>query len=197
MRGRPKYERTGEKMPANEAELRRLMVAGQNGDNNAYRALLEALSAYLRGYYKSKLLGSGRGAADAEDLVQDTLMAIHTRRDTYDPSQPFTPWMHAIARYKLIDHLRRKDNQAHVALDALPDLTTTADNDAGESKIDLVKLLDRLPEKMSRCIRRVKIEGQSVAATAEQFGMSESAVKINIHRGMRALAAFVSGESQL
>jgi RNA polymerase sigma-70 factor (ECF subfamily) len=70
--------------------------------------LLDHLSRHLRGYYKSKLISCGRSPADAEDLVQDVILAIHTRRHTYNPDELFTPWMHAIARYKLIDHLRRR-----------------------------------------------------------------------------------------
>src|SRR3974390_1512393 len=82
------------------------MLAGLAGDAAAYRALLTALSAHLRAYYKGRLARIGRSAGAAEDLTQEALMAIHTRRHTYDPAEPLTPWLHAIARYKLIDHLR-------------------------------------------------------------------------------------------
>ncbi len=91
----------------NESELHTLMVAGLAGDAAAHRALLERLSRQLRGYYKGQLSRVGRGPVEAEDLVQEALIAIHTRRHTYDASQPFTPWMYAIARYKLVDYLRR------------------------------------------------------------------------------------------
>jgi RNA polymerase sigma-70 factor (ECF subfamily) len=140
-------------MVPNETELKGLMIAGLAGDSAAYKTLLERLTALLRGYYKAKLTRIGRGASEAEDLVQEALMAMHTRRHTYDRDQPLTPWVHAIARYKLIDHL-----------------------------------LDRLPEKMRRAIQCVKLEGLSVAEAAKRCGMSEPAVKVNIHRGLRALA---------
>src|SRR6516165_1135889 len=94
-------------VPAAEPELRALMVAGLDGDAAAHRTLLERLSRQLRGYYKGHLDRAGRGAVEAEDLVQEALIAIHTRRHTYDPSQPFTPWVYAIARYKFLDYLRR------------------------------------------------------------------------------------------
>src|SRR5450759_1234398 len=94
-------------MAANEAELRALIRASLAGDAAAYRALLSRLSANLRAYYKGKLARIGRSATEAEDLMQEALMAIHTRRHTYDPAEPLTPWVYAIARYKLIDHLRR------------------------------------------------------------------------------------------
>jgi RNA polymerase sigma-70 factor (ECF subfamily) len=94
-------------MAANEGELRALMGASLSGDPAAYRTLLSQLSATLRAYYKGRLARIGRSATEAEDLTQETLMAIHTRRHTYDPTELLMPWVYAIARYKLIDHLRR------------------------------------------------------------------------------------------
>ena len=69
-------------MAANEAELRALMRASLAGDAQAYRTLLDHLSANLRAYYKSRLGRIGRSATEAEDLTQEALMAIHTRRHT-------------------------------------------------------------------------------------------------------------------
>lgn len=182
-------------MAADETELKRLMIAGQSGDAAAYRLLLDRLSRYLRSYYKSKLMRYGRSAAEAEDLVQEVLMAIHTRRHTYDPAEPFTPWMHAIARYKLIDHLRRgQRGPADVPLDDIGEIAAHDDQTAAESGYDLQRLLSRLPDKMRRAIQCVKIEGLSVAEAAERCGMSESAVKVNVHRGLRALAERIARE---
>src|SRR6266436_561603 len=93
-------------MSAIEAELKNLMVGGLAGDAAAHRTLLDRLSGRLRAYYKSRLARIGRSAAEAEDLVQEALLAVHIQRHTYDRDQPLTPWVHAIARYKLIDHLR-------------------------------------------------------------------------------------------
>ena len=90
-----------------ESDLKALMTASLQGDSIAHRSLLTALSGHLRSYYKSRLLRSGRPAEETEDLVQEALIVIHTQRHTYDPEQPLTPWVYAIARYKLIDHLRR------------------------------------------------------------------------------------------
>src|SRR5947207_7753123 len=94
-------------MTTREIELKALMLASLDGDAASHRALLEKLSRRLRAYYKGKLARTGRGAAEAEDLVQETVLAIHLKRHTYDPTEPLTPWVHAIARYKLIDFQRR------------------------------------------------------------------------------------------
>src|SRR5258708_20892595 len=90
-----------------EPELRALMLAGLDGDEASHKSLLTKLSTYLRAYFKGQLTRVGRGPSDAEDLVQETLIALHLRRHTFDRSQPLTPWVYAIARYRLVDYLRR------------------------------------------------------------------------------------------
>src|SRR6266849_630652 len=92
---------------SNEPQLRALMLAGLDGDEASHKSLLTKLSAYLRAYFKGQLARIGRGPSDAEDLVPETLIALHTRRHTYDRSQLLTPWVYAIARYRLVDYLRR------------------------------------------------------------------------------------------
>lgn len=184
-------------MAKNEAELKALMLASLGGDAPAHRALLNQLSGRLRAYFKGKLERIGRSAAEAEDLVQEALIAIHTRRHTYDPSGLFTPWVHAIARYKLIDHLRQtRASQADAPIDEAEDVLAQDDHVGTESAYDLDKLLSQLPEKMRRAIQSVKIDGLSVAETASQYGLTESAVKVNIHRGLKVLAASIGRESK-
>jgi RNA polymerase sigma-70 factor (ECF subfamily) len=177
-------------MLASEAELKALMTAGLDGDAAAYQRLLEQLSARLRNYYESRLARLVRGASEAEDLVQEALIAIHTRRHTYDRAEPLTPWVHAIARYKLIDYLRRTEALlSDVPIDEANDVLGEDDHASVESAYDLNKLLGRLPDKMRRAIECVKIEGLSVAEAARRCAMSESAVKVSVHRGLKALAA--------
>jgi RNA polymerase sigma-70 factor (ECF subfamily) len=178
-------------MAANEAELRALMKAGLGGDAVAYRVVLSQLSAILRAYYKGKLARIGRSATEAEDLMQEALMAIHTRRHTYDPAEALTPWVYAIARYKLIDHLRRtRASMADLPIDEAEEVMAQDDHVGPESAADLKKLLGQLPDKMRRAIQSVKLDGLSVAEAANRCGMSESAVKVNVHRGLKALVAF-------
>jgi RNA polymerase sigma factor (sigma-70 family) len=176
-----------------ERELKALMVASLGGDAAAHRALLSRLSSHLRAYYKGKLARIGRGPTEAEDLMQEALMAIHTRRHTYHPTEPLTPWVHAIARYKLIDHLRRTNAaRANVPLDDTAEVTAQDDHVGMESAYDLTKLLAKLPDKMRRAIQAVKVDGLSVAETAARNHMSESDVKVSVHRGLKALAAAIA-----
>jgi RNA polymerase sigma-70 factor (ECF subfamily) len=182
-------------MAANEAELRTLMQASLAGDAAAYRTLLSRLSGNLRAYYKGKLARIGRSATEAEDLMQEALMAIHTRRHTYDPGEALTPWVYAIARYKLIDHLRRtRASIADVPIEDAGELMAQDDNVGTESAYDLTRLVSRLPDKMRRAIQSVKLDGLSVAEAASECGMSESAVKVNVHRGLKALVNSIARE---
>jgi len=134
----------------------------------------------------------GRSEADAEDLVQETLMAIHTRRHTYDRAQPLTPWVYAIARYRLIDSLRRtKASAKDVPIDEHVELFVEDDSGAVESGLDLERLLARLPAKTRRTIQLVKLDGLSTHEAAARSGISPSAVKVSVHRGLRALSLLV------
>ena len=163
------------------------MVQSLAGDGSAYAILLRRLNGHLRAYYLRRL-GSSR-AADVEDLLQETLIAMHARKSTYDAARPFTAWVHAIARYKLIDHYRRTKRRAEDPLDDPDLLFSSEDANAAEAQIDLDQLLRRLPEKTRRLIRDVKIEGLSTAEAAERHKISQSAVKVGVHRGLKSLGA--------
>jgi RNA polymerase sigma-70 factor, ECF subfamily len=176
-----------------EHELRTLMVAGLDGDATAHRALLSRLSGHLRAYFKGRLARIGRGPVDAEDLVQEVLIAIHTRRHTYDPLQLFTPWVHAVARYKFLDYLRRtKASMKDVPIENAAAVVAHDDNAGVESAVDLGKLMARVSPKARQAIQYVKIDGLSVSEAAAKSGMSESAVKVSVHRGLRALALLIN-----
>ena len=111
-----------------ERELRALMTASLEGDTGAYHRLLERLTSHLRAYYRPRLARIGHGPTEAEDLLQAALIAIHTHRHTYDRSQPFTPWIHAIARYKFLDYLRRtKSSFKDLVMESVHEFTSNSD----------------------------------------------------------------------
>jgi RNA polymerase sigma-70 factor (ECF subfamily) len=181
---------------SDEPELRRLMLAGLDGDEASHKALLMKLSAHLRAYFKGRLVRIGRGPADAEDLVQETVMALHTRRHTYDRSQLFTPWVYAIARYRLIDYLRRtKRSVMDVPVEEADEVLAADDPGAVESTLDLETLMAQVSPRVSQAIRYVKLDGLSVNETAARTGMSPSAVKVSVHRGLKALSRLINQRS--
>lgn len=184
-------------MIASETRLRELLLQGLAGDSTGYHAFLKELSAHLRAYLRKRLL---RMPDDVEDLVQETLLAVHNQRHTYAADQPLTAWVHAIAHYKMVDLLRRRAGREALnasiddAAEDEPGLFVASATEVSDARRDLTKLLERLPERMRLPIMHVKLEGRSVAEAARQTGMSESAIKVGIHRGLKALAAMLRGE---
>ena len=167
-------------------EMRRLMAAGQDGDRRSYRVLLGACRDWLSRYYARRI-----APPMIDDLVQDTLMSLHTKRASYDPSRPFYPWLAAIARYRWIDALRKltKTEELHEN-DALVD----SEEDSILSRLSLDGLLARLPIGQANAITLTRVEGLSIEEAAQITGQSPSLVKVNVHRGLKKLAALVESE---
>lgn len=176
---------------ADEAHLRAQLLKGLDGDEAAHRAFLMEAAALLRGYFRNRLRGAPE---DAEDLVQETLVALHTRRDTYDANYPLTAWMYAIARYRLIDHLRRAKRRTHSSIDGLDLGEADPQYEASDARRDIAVLLEKLPEKQRTAIRLVKLEERSVREASSLTGLSESDIKISIHRGLKTLMRLMGQE---
>ena len=179
-----------DELQSREVRLRNDFLQGLAGDAQRYHGLLMALAAHLRAFFRRRLMNV---PDEVEDLVQETLLAIHAKRHTYCEDQPFTPWVYAIARYKLVDFFRAQGSRAHlnVPMEEEMDIFTTADKDASDAQRDLDGLLQGLPDKQRLPIMHMKIEGLSVAETARKTGLSESAVKVGVHRGLKALSQLV------
>ena len=169
-------------MIAQEAQYRDWMLAALGGDTSAYRMLLSGLTRHLRSYY-ARRLDSGA----AEDAVQESLIAIHTRRATYDPSLPFTAWVYGIARYKLIDEYRRHKRRATEPLVVAGDLFGHDEAEEAIARRDVGKLLDKLPPAKRQLVSDIKLDGVSVTEAAKRSGVSESAVKVTVHRAIKSL----------
>ena len=177
---------------SSENQLQTLLILGLAGDATAYHDFLKTLSGHLRSYFRRRLF---QRPDDVEDLVQETLLAVHNQRHTYRADQPLTAWVYAIARYKLVDFLRARTKREDLN-DPLDDellLFAESDHEAFEAKKDVNTLLADLPERQRLPIQHVKLEGLSVAETAKRTGMSESAIKVGIHRGLKALAEKMRG----
>lgn len=161
------------------------MLAALDGDGRAYTALLAALTKHLRAYYGRRL---GAHSDDAEDLVQDTLIAMHRRRDSYDPNQPLTAWVYAIARYRLIDHYRRRKVRNAVPLEDAEALFAEDEVTPAMARRDVGRLLAALPPAKAALIRATKIDGQTNAEAGAAAGLTEGAVKVTVHRSLKQLA---------
>ncbi|HEX4636775.1 MAG TPA: sigma-70 family RNA polymerase sigma factor [Rhizomicrobium sp.] len=169
-------------MIAQEAQYRDWMLAALMGDAAAYRMLLSGLTRHLRSYFVRRL-----DSGAAEDAVQETLIAIHARRATYDPSLPFTAWVYGIARYKLIDEFRRAKRRPTVPLEDAGELFGHDETQEAIARRDVTKLLNKLPPAKRELVKDIKLDGVSVAEAAQRTGMSESAVKVSVHRAIKSL----------
>jgi len=175
-----------------EAELRALMLAGLAGDAPAYRLLLETLQRQLAAWFRRRLAGD---PSEVDDLVQESLIAIHTRRGTYDRSQLFTAWTYAIARHKLIDHFRRRGRAATVPIED-SGLFVPDDSAGVDAQLDVERALATLPAATRALIQDIKLRELSNAEAAAARGMSETAVKVAVHRGLKKVATFLRAEPE-
>ena len=174
-------------MKASEEELKSLMNRGLKGDAAAYESLLRSLAPVLRLYFGRRVRDA---AHDVDDLVQEALIAVHTRRVSYDPGRPFMPWAYAIARYKLVDHFRRRGGTT--SIDEIDEAHGAVEfEEASSARIDLDRLMTGLPEKQRAAIVATKIEGESVADAAAAQGLSQADVKVSVHRGLKSLASMI------
>jgi len=171
-----------------EHDIDGLMRAAINGDAAAYNRLLTSLAPAIRALARRGLGVAGLAAEDAEDIVQETLLAIHLKRHTWDPTMPLGPWVRAIARNKLIDAIRRRGYRAYVPID---DVMETLAADAEEptplpGRLDAH--LQSLPERQQSVVRAISLDGASIRETAARLKMSEGAVRVALHRGLAALS---------
>lgn len=167
-----------------------LMAAAQEGHAAAYRRLLDEIRHWLKGFYARRL-----PPAMVDDAVQDTLIAIHEKRHTYDPERPFKPWLMAVARYKWIDRLR---SMSRSRTEELPEEIAVEDHERNvTSSVILARLMTELKPAQAEAIRLVKIEGFSVEEASERTGQSGSLIKVNIHRGLARLAMIVQKQADV
>jgi RNA polymerase sigma factor (sigma-70 family) len=171
-----------------EEEWEALMRAAISGDADAYRRFLQSVTPHLRAIARRRCERAGVTASDAEDLVQEVLLAIHLKRGAWDTSRPIMPWISAILRNKLIDSLRRRGHGINVPLE---DIGTLEMEDAtGQlNPLDVERLLGRLKEQQRELVRSIAIDEMSIRETAERLHMTEGAVRVALHRALKALAA--------
>lgn len=171
-----------------ETKLRPLWMSAQSGNSGDYRTALGLMTQRLRAFFGNKLQGL---PDEVEDLVQETLIALHNKRGTYDSAYPVSAWMFAIARHKLVDMHRRRGRTValHDNLDSVDESEFATEVAEQSAARDVAQLLNKLPEAQRVAIELTKLEGLSIEEAAQQTGSSVAAVKVQVHRGLKALAA--------
>lgn len=176
-----------------EAEILPLWQRAQSGDEAAYRRSLDLIARRLRFYFRRRMPTL---QDDVEDLVQETLLAVHLQRGTYDPTFAVSAWFTAIARHKLVDLWRRRGRQDELTdeYEDVDEMQLAAQPQEHHALRDLERLLQELPSLQRQAIELTKLEGLSIAEASTRTGASESAIKVQVHRGLKRLAALVKGE---
>jgi RNA polymerase sigma-70 factor (ECF subfamily) len=167
-----------------EAELSRLLRAAIAGDERAYADFLTRTAALVRGFARRKIV---QGGVDPEDVVQETLLAIHVKRHTWRQDAPVLPWIYAIARFKLIDAFRRRGRRVEVEIDEIAETFAEPETET-VSERDINRVLESLPPAQRSVVSAVSVEGRSIGETAAKFGITETAVRVSLHRGLAAIA---------
>lgn len=173
-----------------ESRLRPLWLAAQSGDDRAYRQALGLMAMRLRAYFRRRMPTL---LDDCEDLVQETLLAVHLQRGTYDAAFPVLAWMTAIARHKWIDRMRHlgRREALHDDIDDVDESVLAAEAGEPHAARDLTQLMQSLPDAQRQALVLTKLEGLSVAEASAQTGASEAAIKVRVHRALRRLAQLV------
>lgn len=160
-----------------------------DGDQAAYQRLLSAVAIRLRVQMRGRLARWGTTDVEAEDVVQETLLAIHLKRHTWNRVERFEPWLAAVARNKLIDALRRRGRRVELPIEDFEESLADAGGADETDALDVSRLLAQLPERQQQVVQLVSVEGQDVRTVAQRLQMSEVNVRVSLHRSLKALAA--------
>jgi RNA polymerase sigma-70 factor (ECF subfamily) len=167
-----------------EKELARLLRTAMAGDERAYGEFLRCAACLVRGFARRKV---AQGGVDPEDVVQETLLAIHMKRHTWRDDRPVMPWLHAIARHKLIDAFRRRGRRVEIEIGEIAETFAEPEPETVSNR-EIGRALDTLTPGQRSVVAAVSVDGNSIVETAERLGMSETAVRVALHRGLVAIA---------
>lgn len=173
---------------ARDTEWSDLMRAAITGDGAAYQRFLTSVSQSLRRSVRRGLGGMDLSSADAEDIVQEVILAIHMKRHTWDQSKPIGPWIMAITRNKMIDEIRRKGRRTEVPIDNFLDVLEADGHDDAIHAHDAARVLSNLKGKARDIVQAIAIDGSTTREVADRLGMSEVAVRVALHRSLKSLA---------
>src|ERR1700722_14964709 len=172
-----------------EDEWTGLMRSAMSGDDAAYFRLLKAVTPVLRAAARRGLARAGQPIDQSEDIVQDILLAVHLKRQTWDVNAPFAPWLFAIARNKLIDALRRRGRRVFVNIDDFAETIPSEPVAEVVPASEVAAQLQALPVRQREVLQSIAVDNASIKDTAAKFAISEGAVRVALHRGLTSLTA--------
>jgi RNA polymerase sigma-70 factor (ECF subfamily) len=164
------------------------MRAANRGDRASYSRLLHELAPVLRAVVKRGFARYGLDGGEVEDVVQETLLALHLKRHTWDERRAFLPWVQSIAQNKLVDNLRRRGRRAQISLDEVSETLVANAPSADMNGVDAERMIARLEGRQRDIVVAISIEGASAREVGERLGMTEGAVRVALHRALQSLA---------
>jgi RNA polymerase sigma factor (sigma-70 family) len=178
---------------AREDEWASWMLSAIAGDGRAYHKLLTAVTPHLRVIARRRCEQFGVPKSEAEDVVQEVLLAMHLKRGTWDPARLLGPWMAALVRNKLVDSLRRRGRQVSIPLEDVIATLESDDHTDVTHRMDIEQILARLKDPQRTIVKSISIDGSSTRETAERLKMTEVAVRVSFHRSLKELSTLYAG----
>ncbi|MBO0662326.1 sigma-70 family RNA polymerase sigma factor [Jiella sp. MQZ9-1] len=176
--------------PASSSKLRALddlLQRAVAGDETAYRRFLTEAAVIVRRFAARRMPRQSAGF-DLEDLVQEILLAVHTKRHTWRKGEPVAPWLFAIARYKAIDAYRRRGRRIEIDIAEIGDVVDARSGPPTAVNRDVGRALASLKGRQQAVVSALSVEGKSIRETARELHMSEGAVRVAFHRGLSSIA---------
>jgi RNA polymerase sigma-70 factor (ECF subfamily) len=162
------------------------MRAANRGDQRAYARLLSAITPVVRGIVRAR--GGALGAEQCEDIVQEVLLTIHTKRQTWREDAPLRPWLYAVTRHKVVDAFRARGNRIDLPVDDMAEVLAAPEGPDPFEARDMERVIDQLEPRAAAIVRAIGVDGASTAETGERLGLSEGAVRVALHRALKSLA---------
>ena len=179
---------------AREEEWASLMRAALSGDEQSYRRFLGLVSPHLRSLAVRRCAQFGMPAVEAEDVLQEVLIAVHLKRDTWDTDRPIGPWLSIITRNKLIDVMRRRGKRMHVPVEDIIETMAAPEEANNLDVMDAERLIEMLRPPQDDIVRSISLNGASIRDTAERLRMTEGSVRVALHRALKTLASLYRSE---
>ena len=165
-----------------------MMRAALAGNEAVYRRLLDEIGRAVRPMARGAFSRARQGDADIEDVVQETLLAIHLKRQTWDGGPKLAPWVNAIARHKIIDAMRRRGVRRFEPIEDFEAVLPAPADEDPHQRSDVERLMESLSPRAKEIVKSISLEGQTIADTASRLSMTEVAVRVALHRALKSLA---------
>lgn len=169
-----------------EVEWAEWLRAANRGDDRAYARFLRAVAPVLRRIVRAR--GAGLGEAAEEDIVQEVLLAVHVKRHTWRETDPIQPWLYAIARYKVVDAYRKRGRRVNLPIEDFAEQLPAPEDADPTERSDMLRLIGKLDGRSAGIVRAIGLDGASVQETGLLYRMTETAVRVSLHRSMKRLA---------